>query len=89
MQSPPPAEERMTLLRLLALMTGLFLRITEAGFVFVAFIVLIYILLGAESGSYVVLVVSNLVGLIGAVGSEAIVGIALVLALLHLAKWRK
>ena len=76
----------MTFARGLAMMTGLFLRITEAGFVFVAFIVLIYILLGADSGGYVISVVSNLTGLIGAIGSQALVGIAIVLALLHLAR---
>jgi hypothetical protein len=86
MTTPPPAEDRLS--RTLASATGLFLRLTEAGFVLVAFIVLIYILLGADSGSFVVSVVSNLTGLIKAVGAEALVGIAIVLALLHLVKRR-
>ena len=86
MLTPPPAEDRLS--RLLALVTGLFLRLTEAGFVFVAFIVLIYILLGADSGSYVISVVSNLTGLIGAIGAQSLVGIALVLALVYLVKRR-
>ena len=72
----------------LALVKGLFLRLTEAGFVFVAFIVLIYILLGADAGPYVGSVIANLTGLIAAVGSQALVGIAIVLALLHLARRR-
>jgi hypothetical protein len=78
----------MTLSRLLASFTGLFLRLVEAGLIFVAFIVLIYILLGADSGSYVISVVSNLTGLIGAIGPQALVGIALVLALVYLVKRR-
>ena len=88
MTTPLPAEDRMTLARGLASVTGLFLRITEAGFVLVAFIVLIYILLGAGSGAYVISVVSNLTGLVAAIGPQALVGIAIVLALLHLGKRR-
>ena len=78
----------MTIARGLVSVTGLFLRLTEAGFVFVAFIVLIYILLGAGSGAYVISVVSNLTGLIAAIGPQALVGIAIVLALLQLGKRR-
>lgn len=88
MATPPPAEDRMTLASTLAQVTGLFLRITEAGFVFVAFIVLIYVLLGADSGAYVVSVIGNLTGLIAAIGPQSLVGIAIVLALLHLARGR-
>ena len=78
----------MTIARGLVSVTGLFLRLTEAGFVFVAFIVLIYILLGAGSGAYVISVVSNLTGLIAAIGPQALVAIAIVLALLQLGKRR-
>ena len=88
MTTPLPAEDRMTFARSLASVTGLFLRITEAGFVLVGFIVLIYILLGAGSGPYVVSVVGNLTGLIAEVGPQSLVGIAIVLALLHLARAR-
>lgn len=88
MTTPLPAEDRMTFARSLASVTGLFFRITEAGFVLVGFIVLIYILLGAGSGAYVISVVSNLTGLVAAIGPEALVGIAIVLALLHLGKRR-
>ena len=88
MTTPLPAEDRMTFARGLASVTGLFLRITEAGFVLVGFIVLIYILLGAGSGPYVVSVVGNLTGLIDEVGPQSLVGIAIVLALLHLAQRR-
>ncbi len=86
MTTPPPAEDRVTFARGLASVTGLFLRITEAGFVIVGIIVLVYILLGADSGSYVLSVVSNLTGLIAAIGPQSLVGIAIVLALLHLGR---
>lgn len=86
MTTPPPAEDRMTFARGLASVTGLFLRLTEAGFVIVAFVVLIYILLGADAGPYVGSVVSNLTGLVAAIGPQALVGIAIVLALLHLGR---
>ncbi len=76
----------MTFARGLASVTGLFLRITEAGFVFVAFVVLVYILLGADAGPYVGSVVSNLTGLIAAVGPQALIGVAIVLALLYLVR---
>ncbi len=76
----------MTLARALASAQELFLRLTEAGFVLVGFIVLVYILLGADSGPYVGSVIANLTGLITAVTPQALVGIAIVLALLHLAK---
>ena len=86
MTTPPPADDRMTLGHGLALVTGLFLRITEAGFAFIGLIVLVYILLGAESGAFVVSVVGNLTALIAAIGPQALVGIAIVLALLHLGR---
>ena len=86
MKLPPPAEDRMTFGRGLALVTALFLRITEAGFVFVGFLVLIYILLGAGSGDYVVSVIANLTTLIAAIGPQSLIGIAIVLALLHLGR---
>ena len=47
---------------------------------------LIYILLGADSGAYVVSVVDNLTALIAAIGPQSLVGIAIVLALLHLGR---
>lgn len=86
MQTPPSAVDRLN--HLLASFTGLFLRLTEAGFIFVAFIVLIYILLGADSGRFVISVVSNLTGLIGTIGPQTLVGVALVLALIYLVKRR-
>jgi hypothetical protein len=86
MTTPPPVEDRMTFARTLATVTGLFLRLTEAGFVLVGFIVLIYILLGADAGPYVGSVIANLTALIAAIGPQSLVGIAIVLALMHLGR---
>ena len=65
-----------------------FLQVTEAGFALVAFIVLIYLLLGEDSGAYVISVVANLILLVGAITPEALVGIAIAGALLYLVKRR-
>ena len=65
-----------------------FLQVTEAGFALVAFIVLIYLLLGEDSGAYVISVVTNLILLVGAITPEALVGIAIAGALLYLVKRR-
>ena len=88
MTLPPPADAGTRVTRGLASVTGLFLRLTEAGFAFVGFIVLVYILLGADSGPYVGSVIANLTGLVAAITPQALVGIAIVLALLHLARRR-
>jgi hypothetical protein len=86
MTMPPLAEDRTTFARTLATVTGLFLRITELGFGFVGLIVLIHILLGADAGPYVGSVIANLTGLVQAIGPQSLVGIAIVLALLHLGR---
>ena len=70
-------------------LTAIFLRVTEAGFALVAFIVLVYILLGEAAGPYVISVVANLTLLVGAVTPPALVGIALVLGLVYLLKSRR
>jgi hypothetical protein len=88
MTIPSPADQGTRVTQMLASATGLFLRLTEAGFVFVGFIVLVHILLGADSGPYVGSVIANLTGLVAAVTPQGMVGIAIVLALLHLAKRR-
>ncbi len=69
-------------------LTAMFLRVTEAGFALVAFIVLVYILLGEDAGPYVISVVTNLILLVGAVTAQALVGIAIVLGLVYLLKTR-
>lgn len=59
-------------------------QITEAGYVLLSFIVLLYILLGAESGSFVISVMANLLLLIAAVTPQVLVAVAIVVALIYL-----
>ncbi len=61
-----------------------FVAVTEAGFALVAFIVLVYLLLGEDSGPYVISVVANITLLINAVTAQAMVAVALVLAIYYL-----
>jgi len=75
---PPPTVRSLN--AWLALVTGLLLRLTEAGLVFVGFLVLVYILLGAEAGPYVGSVIANLSALVAAVTPQALVGVAIVAA---------
>lgn len=63
---------------------SVFVALTETGFALVAFIVLIYLLLGEDSGPYVISVVANITLLINAVTAQAMVAIALVLAIVYL-----
>jgi hypothetical protein len=76
------------LLRTLATVKNWILQLTEAGFVLVLFIILIYILLGAASGVFVIGVVSNILLLVNAVTPQALVACAIVLALVYLVRRR-
>ena len=86
-----PSEKDGATAKLMASMsnvTAVFLRVTETGFALVALIVLVYLLLGEASGAFVIGVVTNVVLLIGAIGPEALVGVAIVLALVYLIRTR-
>jgi Na+(H+)/acetate symporter ActP len=63
---------------------SIFIKVTETGFALVGFIVLVYLLLGEDSGPYVISVIANITLLIGAITPQALVGIAVTLALVHL-----
>lgn len=76
------------LLRTLATVKNWILQITEAGFVLVLFIILVYILLGAASGAFVIGVVSNILLLVNAVTPQVLVACAIVLALVYLVRRR-
>lgn len=67
---------------------NLFYQVTETGFAFVAFIVLVYLLLGEDSGKFVISVVANITLLIGAITPQALVGLALAGVLLYLVRKR-
>ena len=75
-------------LRMMSTLKSLFYQVTETGFAFVAFIVLVYLLLGEDSGAYVISVIANLTLLIGAITPEALIGIAVAAALLYLVRKR-
>ncbi|MGR3342375.1 MAG: hypothetical protein ACU0DI_03980 [Paracoccaceae bacterium] len=74
--------------RMVGTLKSLFYQVTETGFAFVAFIVLVYLLLGEDSGKYVISVITNLTVLIGAITPEALIGIAVAAALLYLVRKR-
>ena len=65
-----------------------FRQIAEAGFVFVGFVVLIYLLLGEQSGDFVTSVIANISVLVNVITPEVLGAIGLGLALMHLAKNR-
>jgi len=66
----------------------LLLRATEVLALFVAFIVLVYILLGEDSGPFVIGVVGNLTLLVVAVSPQTLVAVALVVCLMLLLRAR-
>ncbi|MFV2003340.1 MAG: hypothetical protein ACC619_10215 [Paracoccaceae bacterium] len=70
-------------LRLFVHIRILFVQVTQTGFAIVAFIVLLYLLLGEDAGPYVISVITNLVLLVGAITPQALVGIAIAGALLY------
>lgn len=65
----------------LAKLQALFLKAAEVMAVFVALIVLVYILLGEDAGPYVIGVVTNLSLLIFAITPQTLIAIALVICL--------
>lgn len=69
------------LLGYLGMIKRLSLAVAEAGYAIVALIVLVYLLLGADAGPYVVSVITNLALLIDAVGQQTLIAIAIVFAL--------
>lgn len=68
------------LMRQLTNVRRLFMAVAEAGFALTALIVLLYILLGADAGPFVLGVIANLTLLVDAVGTQTLVAIAIVVA---------
>lgn len=66
----------------------LFRHITETGFVFLGFVVLIYLLLGEQSGSFVISVIANISVMVNVITPPVLGAIGLGLALLYIAKSR-
>jgi len=67
-----------------ALVKRLFLAASEASLSLVAFILVIYLLLGEDSGAYTIAVVSNVSLLVDAISAQAIIGVALAFAIVGL-----
>ncbi len=74
------------LLRYLASVKRLFVALAETGFGLVAFIVLLYLLLGADAGPYVVSVIANLTLLIDAISPQGLIAIAIICAMIFMAR---
>lgn len=69
------------LITTLGTLKALLLRITEVLGLFVALIVLVYLLMGEASGPFIIGVVTNVILLVGAVTPQTLVAIALVIGL--------
>ena len=59
--------------------SNLVIELTKAGILIVSLIILVFLLLGDNSGQYVQSVIVNIGELINIISSEAIIGIALVI----------
>ncbi len=73
---------------LLKQLQRLFLSVAETGLALVAFVFVIYLLLGGDSGDFVLSVVTNASLLVDAIGAQAIIGVALALAIVGLLRSR-
>lgn len=63
-------------------------RVIEGGALLIGVIVLVYLLLGAGSGPFVLGVIANLAALVAALTPQAIVGVAIVVAVTQLIRRR-
>lgn len=62
--------------------------VTETGFVFLAFVVLVYLLLGEQSGDFVLSVIANISVMVNVVTPQVLGAIGLGIALLYITKNR-
>ncbi len=67
----------------------LFVRVTELGFVLIGFVVLIYLLLGANSGDFVISVIANISIVVNALTPNVLIGLALVLFMGNLLRHKR
>jgi hypothetical protein len=91
MSLPSPAEQAEKTDGLLGLMSGLrdfAWKILEAGFLLIGLIILVYLLLGTGSGAFVEGVIANLGALVAAVTPQALIGVAIVVAITQILKRR-
>lgn len=75
--------------RFMSLMTSIrsvFRQVTETGFVFIGFVVLVFLLLGEQSGSFVTSVIANISVMVNVITPPVLGAIGLGIALLYLTK---
>lgn len=86
MQTPDAAQ---SLLARLIRLRDLVWLVLEAGLLLIGLIVLVYLLLGTGSGAFVQGVIANIAALVAAVTPQALVGVAIVLAVVRIAERRR
>ncbi len=69
--------------------SGIFMQVTETGLALVAVIVVVYLLLGEDSGAFVISVVTNISLLISAVTAPAFVAAAIIIGLVYMIRTKK
>ncbi len=75
--------------RRLAALQKIMISVTKTGFSLVGLIILVYLLLGEDSGPYVVSVITNISLFVSAVTSQALIAFVIVAGLLYLGKNNK
>ena len=66
-----------------------FRQVTETGFVFLGFVVLVYLLLGEQSGDFVISVIANISVLVNVVTPQVLAAVGWGLALIAVVKNRR
>ncbi|HBN31493.1 MAG: hypothetical protein QNL16_06760 [Rhodobacterales bacterium] len=74
------------LIEWLTTLRGFFLAVAETGLALVAFVLVVYLLLGGDSGDYVISVVTNVGLLVQAISAQALVALALIVAVAMLVR---
>ena len=74
------------LIEWLTTLRGFFLAVAETGLALVAFVLVVYLLLGGDSGDYVISVVTNVGLLVQAISAQAMVALALIVAVAMLVR---
>jgi hypothetical protein len=75
--------------RRLAALQKIMISVTKTGFSLVGLIILVYLLLGEDSGPYVVSVITNISLFVSAVTSQALIAFVIVAGLLYFGKNNK
>ncbi len=71
---------------LMGTLRTIFRQVTETGFVFLGFVVLVYLLLGEQSGTFVTSVIANISVMVNIITPPVLGAVGLGIALLYLTK---